>query len=190
MNYSQIINDKMNSDIKNRYATILEKEYNIVREPLAQIIPLAGSQKKSSAFKYLAAAMVLLFVTAGLFFTTNMTNEDPKEMVHQYMAENDLLDIATTRSTSSNSESITPEEQFSLAMNLLQNEKYNEAVSAFEKCKTTIQKGQAFYHETKVYLIISLVLNDENNLAKSLFKKLPENSWERKQLQQIMLNVE
>lgn len=192
MNYSQIINDKMNSDIKKRYATILEQEYNIVREPIAEIVDLfpTTSKNKKASFRILAAAMVVMLIGATLFFSTNQGSINPKEMIYEYMAANDLSGINTTRSADSNTIPTTPEHKFALAMNLLQNENYTEAVSAFEKCTKEIKVGEAFYHESKVYLIISLVLNDQNNLAKTLFNSLPENSWERKQLSQIILTID
>lgn len=192
MNYSQIINDKMNSDIKNRYANILEQEYNIIREPKGEIIPFTSNVKKANRqiINYVAAAMLLLLFGTALFFTNNQTIEDPKEMIHQYMAANDLSDIATTRSASNTAVSITPEQRFSEAMNLLLDANYDAAVKAFQVCNNEIKSGEAFYPETQVYLIISLVLNDQNNLAKTLYNQLPEDSWEQQQLQQIILNVE
>lgn len=191
MNYSQIINDKMNSDLKNRYSAILAQEYNIVRQPIARIIKLEEPAPKQTSTKaYIAVAMVLLFAIGGMLFTQSSSVEDPKEMIHQYMASNDLSDIATTRNMdAATTISNNPEALFFEGMSLLENEKYAEATEAFKACADKTKEGEAFYHETKVYLIISHVMNNENNLAKTLFNKLPKNSWERLQLQEIIQNI-
>ena len=86
MNYSQIINDKMNADIKKRYANILASEYQIVRESEAKIIDMGAARKKQSILKIVAATMVLVLLACGFYFLTKKTAEDPKVMTKQYLS--------------------------------------------------------------------------------------------------------
>lgn len=188
MNYSQIINDKMNYDIKKRYAAILKQDFNIVREQEAKIVNLKAEQANFSIRKMIAAAMILLLVTGALFLNADSSTEDPKDLIQQYLADHDM-GLGTTRTTDTSLMN-GAEEKFYAALDLLINEKYGEAVKVFQICADEIKKGEPFYHETNVYLINSLVMNNQNKLAKSLFDKLPETSWERGQLQQIFLNIE
>ena len=189
MNYSQIINDKMNSDIRSRYATILENEYKVSRDSEAKVVQLPTNKKKLSLKRMFSAAMILLLISAGLFYNFQQEITDPKTMAQQYIAAHEMDDLSSTRSLTS--EKITnPEEKFFLAMGMLENESYKQAIDMFQALNTEIQKGEAYYHETKVYLILSLIMNNENKLAKSLFDKLPENSWERTQVQQIIANID
>lgn len=215
----QLINDKMNNDLKSHYGKILSERYNISREVEIVNNNQINSSNKPRLLFGLAAVILLSIIGINTYVKSAPPHQpiesDVKQMVYQYMAENKVAYYNNTRSQAketlqlrrkaytafemqdylgtiellNNIKDKNTEDLFFTGISYLEIDAHKNAIQSFNSCLSKLKSGDSYYHEATLYLVVSYILNDQNDLANLLFKTLEKDSWEYEQLQHIMNNV-
>ena len=217
INLKELISDKMNNELRAKYAASLVTKYNISRDENYKKLATQKLDKKT--ILGLVSFLTFVFVTLSLTSTFSLKPSEKeklietKELTQQFFAENKFEYYGNTRSqkqTDHNQKAFkafaeqdfqksiellssatikNSEADFYLALAFLELEDYEKAIESFKICFSKISSEDIFFQEAKLYLIVAYILSDQHTLATQLFQDLKENSWEQKQLQAIMSSL-
>lgn len=219
IDFKHLIKDKMNNDLKARYSMILAEEFQIKKEDAFITKSKTNSTIKPTKTYWIIISTILAITSIVMLLISSKFNPpasvDTKEMVFQYMAENKMSAINNSRSLIN--ETITlkvdayqafenkdfhkaiqtlnkvavknAEDHFFIALSFLQLNDTKNAIDAFKFCSSQINEGDPYFHESRLYLVLSYVLNDNYILANQLYSGLEKDSWEYKQLLSIMKTI-
>lgn len=199
----QLLQEKFDTELKEKYAHILQNDFDVQKgKSYANTAP----KQKSNKILYLALAFLGILVCA--YFAMNSFGSTNQQKVEQYLASTSSMNYnETMRSAEIESDALrtmagkyfndndyqssfenlslikdkTLEDQFYLAYSQMMIKEYNGASLEFSKLLRTIQKGEKFYNEAKLYYGLSLYALEDSQFQR-YYDTLEEGSWEKEEL--------
>jgi len=202
----ELLTEKFDADLRNKYADTLKSEYQVLRTDSSST--QKPSKKSASKLAIIALVAVLALVA---YFAYSSLNASKENSVPQYLAENNMLyqgayrnEVVTTTtakaiayqafnkleydqfiSLMASTTDLTNEDRFFIAYSKMKKENYTEAGNEFFKLSQMIRPEEKYYEETKLYQALCLLETDKSKFQ-NLFDSLEDNSWVKSELQNIL----
>jgi len=154
----------MDKDLRKRYSNILEAQYQIVR---------TAKPKLNAHTKWY---VIGLTIVASPNTQANKINGYKALNENNYSLALNYFNKIQNKNT---------EDKFFIGISQLKTHDYTNAVETFKFCLSNTKSGEPYFHEIKLYFLLSLILNDQFKLANQHLQNLENDSWEFKQLVEI-----
>lgn len=202
----ELLTEKFDAELRNKYADTLESEYKVFRK---------GNGTDHKPNKNITSKFVILLLVIGLglasYFAYSSMNASTKNTVPQYLAENNMLyqgayrnEVLSTSNTKafayqsfnkleydqflslmSSISELTNEDRFFIAYSKMKKEDYQEAGNEFTELSNKIKPEEKYYEETKLYQALCLMKTDESKFQ-NLIDALEDNAWVKNELEKIL----
>ncbi len=202
----KMMEEKFDSELKDRYSNILKEEYDLVQQK--------SNERKASFLKrvlsskiFLTLALLLLLGLAYLL----VNNQSDKDKVEQYIAQNTIRYQETTRNEDiqviqnkiaaylafnkaeyesfleliDQENKLNTEDRFFVAYSKMKLKDFNSAATDFEMVISRLNPQQKYYNEAQLYLALCY-LNTNKAKFNQLYDKLEDQSWSKKELDKIL----
>ena len=201
----QLMKEKFDTDLKNRYSEILEKEYKLAKPAQSE------GRKSGSKMKQIVIPICIIICALLAYLAYNNFKSSKQDDVQQYFAAHDVSYQETMRSSDNQSSQILTEaykafndKDFSTAVSKFQElpqlgteESYYNAYAQMRlgnfaaakpkwaKLSSQLNDGDKYHQETQFYYGLCLYASEDSNLNGYL-NTLEKNSWAYKELKKVI----